>query len=605
MSSKKRTPSASTGHRAGIVALLCLLALAVAAPDGLAARKKQRRQPRKSQVDDKRVYLIHADRLHYDQWQNSDAQVLNGKVQFRHQGATLHCDSAHFYEASNSFEAFGNVKMFQGDTLSLFSDYAFYDGNDQLAIARKNVKLKNRHTTLFTDSLNYDRLYDNAYFFEGGKLVDGSTTLTSDWGEYNTKTKRAVFNFNVKMRDKDFYLEGDTLYYDTQTSMAEISGPTNITSGGSKIYSERGFYDTKREMARLMDRSVLRDGARTLVGDSIYYGGKNALSKAFRNVVYTDTLNKNMLKCEYGEYNESTGYAMCTDSAVCIDFSQKDTLYLHADTLKLFTFNINTDSVYRCVHAYYHVRAYRLDLQGVCDSLVYNQLDSCMTMYRDPIVWNNNQQLLGERIDVFMRDSTVDHAHVIKQAFSVQQLRDSVHFNQVSSDEMYAFFVNGDIRETQAQGNVLIAYHFEDDADSSLICLNSQETTEMRMYMDKKKLQRVWTPKSSGVLYPMNQIPPDKGELPGFAWFDYVRPLHKDDIFDWRPKKAGTELKSDDRPEAPRQRISPSAPAMAAANASPAAAVVPAEAAKAAATVVDGLPVDAATQLPLSLPANE
>ena len=142
---------------------------------------------------------------------------------------------------------------------------------------------------------------------------------------------------------------------------------------------------------------------------------------------------------------------MCTDSAMAIDYSQRDSLFMHADTFKIFTYNINTDSVYRKMHAFNKVRAYRTDVQAVCDSLVYNSKDSCMTMYRDPIVWNNNQQLVGEQIQVFMKDSVVDHAHVINQAFSIEQLRDTVSYNQVSSKEMFAYFEDGDIHEAQAR----------------------------------------------------------------------------------------------------------------------------------------------------------
>ena len=513
-----------------------------AGPSAYAAKRKARRAA-KPKTEDKRVYLVHADVLHYDQYKNPDAQILNGKVQFRHSGATLHCDSAYFYEASNSFEAFGHVKMYQGDTLSLFSDYAYYDGNDELAMARYNVQLKNRTTTLYTDSLNFDRIYDNAYFFEGGKMVDGKTTLVSDWGEYNTKSKLAVFNFNVKMRNKDMFLTTDTLYYDTRTSTAEIVGPTDITSGKSHIYSERGFYDTKNDRSRLLDRSVLTNQGKTLVGDSVIHDEKTGISKAFYNVIYTDTINKNKLTGNFGEYNDVTGYAMCTDSAVVMDFSQRDTLYMHADTFKIFTFNINTDSVYRKIHAYNKVRAYRIDVQAVCDSLVYNSLDSCMTMYQDPIVWNNSQQLVGELIQVFMKDSVVDHAHVINQAFSIEQMRDTAYYNQVSSKEMFAFFENGNIHEAQAKDNVYIIYYPMDNADSSLIGLNYTETTELRMFMEDRKMQKIWMPKAEGTLYPMSQIPPEKKHLPGFAWFDYIRPLSKQDIFVWRGKKEGTALK--------------------------------------------------------------
>ena len=501
-----------------------------------AMQPARKRQPRRKAVD-QRVYLVHADVLHYDEYRNRDAQILNGHVHFTHAGARLYCDSAYFYEQTNSFEAFGHVKMYQGDTLSLFSDYAFYDGNDQMAEARKNVVLKNRKTTLYTDSLNFDRLYDNAYFFEGGKMVDQGTTLTSDCGEYNTKTKMPVFNYDVQMRNKKFYLTTDTLYYDTRLSMAHIVGPSDITSGNSHIYSEQGFYDTKLDRARLMDRSVLTNQGKQLVGDSVYYDSKSGLSKAFRNVVYTDSINKNRLTGEYGEYHEETGYALFTDSAVAIDFSQRDSLFMHADTFKVYTFNINTDSVYRMIHAYNHVRAYRVDVQAVCDSLVYSSLDSCMTLYKDPIVWNLSHQLLGERIDVFMKDSVVDHAHVINDAFSIEQLPDLENYNQISSKEMFAYFENGAIHEAQATGNVLVIYYPEDEADSTLIGLNYTETTDLKIFLENGKMQRIWMPKAEGTLYPMSQIPADKKKLPGYAWYDYIRPLSKEDIFIWRPKK--------------------------------------------------------------------
>ena len=501
------------------------------------AQKQKKRPVRKAKAQDSRVYLVHADLLHFDERENPNATILNGKVHFTHQGARLYCDSAYYYEASNSFEAFGHVKMYQGDTLSLLSDYAFYDGNEQLARARYNVVLTHKKTKLLTDSLDFDRIYNNAYFFEGGKMIDGKTTLTSDWGEYNTETKMSVFNYDVKMQSPKFFLTTDTLYYDTRISMAHIVGPSNITSGESHIYSEQGYYDTKNDRARLMNRSVLTNGGKMMVGDSVYYDSKQGMSQAFRNVVYVDSLNRNKLTGNYGEYYDYTGYAMCTDSAVAIDYSQGDSLYMHADTFKIVTFNIETDSVYRKIHAYHHVRAYRRDVQAVCDSLVYNSKDSCMTMYHDPILWNNGQQLVGDQVDVYLKDSVIDHAHIYNNSFSIQQLlSDTTCYNQVSSKEMFAFFVNGEIREARAKDNVLIGYYFE-EGDSVPIIYNYQQTSELRMFMKGKKLESVWTPKTSGTMYPLNQIPEDRKRLPGFMWYDYIRPLDRYDIFNWRPKK--------------------------------------------------------------------
>lgn len=178
-----------------------------------------------------------------------------------------------------------------------------------------------------------------------------------------------------------------------------------------------------------------------------------------------------------------------------------------------------------------------------------------MTMYQDPILWNGRQQLFGEEVRIFMKDSTINRAHVVGQAFSTEQMPDTIHFNQVSSDEMLAYFEKGEMYETDAVGNVLIVYYPVDEADSSLIGLNYTETPWMKMYLENRKMKKIWMEKPTGVLYPMTQIPPEKYFLPRYAWFDYVRPLNKGDIFNWRPKKAGQELKEVKRREAPKVKL--------------------------------------------------
>lgn len=138
-----------------------------------------------------RIYLLHSDRLFHDTRIDAKAQILVGNVQFRHDDVLMYCDSALFYEASNSMDAFGNVRMHQGDTLTLTGDILYYNGLDKLARVRNNVVLVHGQTTLYTDSLDYDRLYNVGYFFEGGHLVTKDNDMTSDWGEYRPETKVA------------------------------------------------------------------------------------------------------------------------------------------------------------------------------------------------------------------------------------------------------------------------------------------------------------------------------------------------------------------------------------------------------------------------------
>lgn len=525
------------GHRILLFGILCLFGICAA--QVRPTNGKQKKEPQKT-----KVYLLHSDILRFNKEQNPDAQILVGNVRFRHDSAYMDCDSAYFYEARNSFEAFGNIKMQQGDTLFIYGDWLYYDGNSQIAMLRENVKMQNRNTILTTDSLNYDRVFNLGYFFDGGTLTDEENILTSDWGEYSPATKNAVFNYDVKLVNSKFTLTSDTLRYNSQTKIANIVGPSDIVSDQNHIYSELGFYNTTSGEAILLQRSVLTNQQRQLVGDSLFYNRNKGYGEAFRNVVMTDTENKNLLTGEYGFYDELKGNALVTDSALAINYSQNnDSLYMHGDTLRLITYNMNTDSVYRKTFVYHKVRIYKSDLQGVCDSLVFNSQDSCMTMYHDPIVWNGKQQLFGEEIRAYMNDSTIDWAHIINQAMSIEQM-DSVHYNQVSGKEIKAYFTGGDLRQVDVIGNVRLGYFPVDGKDSTLIGYITAESSLMNVYLLQRKVQKIkMTTQTDGVMYPMLQIPEDKLYLPSFAWFDYIRPLNKDDVFRWRGKKAGQELK--------------------------------------------------------------
>ena len=525
------------GHRILLFGILCLFGICAA--QVRPTNGKQKKEPQKT-----KVYLLHSDILRFNKEQNPDAQILVGNVRFRHDSAYMDCDSAYFYEARNSFEAFGNIKMQQGDTLFIYGDWLYYDGNSQIAMNREKVKMQNRNTILTTDSLNYDRVFNLGYFFDGGTLTDEENILTSDWGEYSPATKNAVFNYDVKLVNPKFTLTSDTLRYNSQTKIANIVGPSDIVSDQNHIYSELGFYNTTSGEAILLQRSVLTNQQRQLVGDSLFYNRNKGYGEAFRNVVMTDTENKNLLTGEYGFYDELKGNALVTDSALAINYSQNnDSLYMHGDTLRLITYNMNTDSVYRKTFVYHKVRIYKSDLQGVCDSLVFNSQDSCMTMYHDPIVWNGKQQLFGEEIRAYMNDSTIDWAHIINQAMSIEQM-DSVHYNQVSGKEIKAYFTGGDLRQVDVIGNVRLGYFPVDGKDSTLIGYITAESSLMNVYLLQRKVQKIkMTTQTDGVMYPMLQIPEDKLYLPSFAWFDYIRPLNKDDVFRWRGKKAGQELK--------------------------------------------------------------
>ncbi len=525
-------------HRYLFTGILCLFGICLLS----AQDKKAEPEKKKTRVD-----LLYADEAQADDELKPNAQILTGSVKLRHDSMYMYCDTAYLYQHNNSVEAFGNVRMEQGDTLFIYGDYLYYDGMSQLAMLRNHVRMINRSTVLTTDSLNYDRIFNLGYYFEGGTLMDSVNVLTSVWGEYSPSTKLAVFNHDVTLENPRFVLTSDTLKYSTLTKIATILGPSDIVSDNNHIYSERGVYNTVTEQAELLDRSILTNQGRKLVGDSLFYDRKLGYGEAFDNVRMNDSINRNMLTGDYCYYDELSGNALATQRAVAVDYSQGDSLFMHGDTLRLVSFNFNTDSVYREMRVYHKVRAYRSDIQAVCDSLVYNSKDSCMTMYTDPVLWHGSEQLLGEQIKIYMNDSTIDWAHIINQALTIEQ-KDSVHYNQVSGKEMMAYFRDGDIRQVDVNGSVMVIFYPVEERDSSLILMNYSEGAFLRMLLKNRQMERgAFIGKASGTAYPMNQIPEDKYRLASFVWLDYMRPLNKEDIFNWRGKKTGQGLKPSTR----------------------------------------------------------
>ncbi|WP_280772660.1 OstA-like protein [Parabacteroides sp. PH5-39] len=482
----------------------------------------------------KKIYLEHSKTLSFDENINPDAQILVGDVRFRHDSSYMYCDSAYYYEASNSLEAFSNVRMEQGDTLFIYGNWLFYDGNIQLARLRENVRMENNQVTLFTDSLNYDRISNIGYYFDGGLIVDEDNELSSYYGQYSPDTKLAIFNDSVRLENPQFILYSDTLHYDTNTKIATILGPSVIESDSGTIHSSRGWYNTETNVSLLLDRSQVLSGDRLLMGDSIVYDRESGFSEVFGNMFLQDTAQMIILEGKYGYYNEKTEYAFATDSARFLEYSQGDTLYLHADTLLMET----VDSTFREIKAYYGVRFYRIDLQGVCDSMQFNTRDSVLYLYTDPVVWNETYQLYGDTIVVHMNDSTVDYAHVIQFAFAVQEA-DSSYYNQVKGNDLKAYFNGKSVSRIDVSGNAESIYYPLED-DGAKIGLNETKSAYLSVWLEDNKLEKLklW-PEAEGTLTPIPDLRPDQKTLKDFYWFDYLRPKNKDDIYNVVKRKSG------------------------------------------------------------------
>lgn len=493
-----------------------------------------------------RIYQEHADSMDMQKEINPDVHIFRGSVRFRHDSTFLYCDSAYLY-ANNSLEAFSNVRIEQGDTLFIYGDYLIYEGNSSIAKMRENVRMENNNQTLYTDNFDFDRIKNIGYFFEGGLMVDSINELTSVYGEYSPATKIATFNKEVVITNPQFVLRSDTLIYSTVNKIATITGPTVIESDSGMIYSNRGWYNTIIDESELYERStvVSSDRTKTMTADTLFYNRRTGSGEAFGHMIMNDTVRKIILMGNYGYYDGLTKFAFATDSAQMIEYSMLDSLFLHADTLQMKT--IGRD---RELKAFYGVRFYRSDLQGVCDSLQFHTRDSVLNLYKNPVLWNTGYQLTGDTIRTFFNDSTIEKVDVLNYAFSIEQT-DTTYYNQLKGRNLYAFFTAGELCRVEVHGNAESIYYPMNDDSLSFVGQNNTESSFIIIRVSERKPFEIkWYPQPKMKMVPIPDLTPEKKYLKDFVDYNYIRPKNREDIF------TKTVRKAEDIPPPRRQRRS-------------------------------------------------
>lgn len=478
------------------------------------------------QAQGNRIFLEHANSTNFDKNISPDYHFLIGDVQFRHDSARLYCDTAHYYRADNSLRAFGNVRIEQGDTLFIFGKTLFYDGNKKLAQLRNNVRMVNKEVTLFTDHLDYDRVANIGYYYRGGKIVDASNTLSSDYGRYNPDTKMAFFKKDVVLTHPQFLLKTDTLNYNTETGTASIISRTEIEAENADIIAYRGWYNTKTDKSLLLDRSYIISEKRSLTADSILYEQSLDIGEAFVNIELIDSSRNTTLTSDYAFYDQSNNYVLLTKKALLREYSGQDTFYLHADTLLG-----KQDSIYDTFRAYYNVRSYRRDLQGLCDSAFYSTRDSVLQLFGNPILWADNQQISGQQILLYTKNQQPDYMEVEGLALLASK-EDSGLFNQSSGRKLTAYFLDNKVRRVVIEGNPESIY-LPRDEKQKILGMNRLENGSLYIFMDKEgKVERLKvSPQPKGKFYPLQLLTEEVKYLEHFSWPIHLRPTDPADVF--------------------------------------------------------------------------
>lgn len=459
-----------------------------------------------------------------------------GQVYIVHEGVEMWCDQAFVYFKDNFVKAYGNVRLTQGDTVSMRSKYAEYNGNTSFAFAAGDVVLTEPKSSLRTDTLYFDRIKQQAYYRSGGTVRDTASTLTSRIGRYYAESKKYQFLSNVKIVNPKYTLYSEQLDFYSENGLAYLYGKSKIESETSTVYCERGYYNTRANTGYFVKNSRVDYNNRILYGDSIYFDRERGFASATNNIKVLDTLNKSIIKGHYAEVYRDQDSVFITKRAVAVSLQENDSLFVHADTIRITGKPEN-----RIIKAFYRARMFKESANGdqptsgKCDSIFVNEKTGITKLITDPVLWSGENQMTGDTIHLIRNTATdeLDTLKVFNNAFLIQ--KDSLGYNQVKGERMIGLFTNNKLDTVDLIKNTQVIYYSRND-EEELVGINNTTSSSIQMYLEDQKIVGIrFIKKVPGKVYPPSEFPENARILPGFIWRGDERLGTKEDLFKGKP----------------------------------------------------------------------
>lgn len=527
-----------------------------------------RGQLKEDQLLKKKIHLVHADLIQKKSAIDPDALFLSGNVSFEHQGNTLDCDSAVYYEKRNEFKGFGRVKMHSKDRrltgekleyngnsgiakayekpvayekeTEIRADTLYHDSRTKISKAIGNALLTDKNTCVSSSILEYNGNNAKAYYTTGGAVYDEKNILKSLKGTYFSKEKKAEFLSNVDIENQEYKILSQKADYYTEEKKVDFFGPTTIRKKlkpQEYIYTEKGSYYTEGKKAYGQKASSLHYNGKILKGDSLYFDQMSGFGSATGNVWLEDSEKKRFLTGGYGEVYQQYDSAIFLKKPLAIKLIKNDSIFIHADTL-IAVKNIESASVMR---AYHFAKMYKTNMQAKCDSIVYHEAQGQMSFYKDPVFWHENQQVLGDTIHAYIHPEkeVIDSMQIIGNAFAISKV-DSLNekeFNQLKGRLMSAYFKNSQIDSIEAKGNAQSLFFAEEEEQKNKgkrrIGINRSDCgLILAWFTPEQKIRRVsCRQKAHSTLSPEIKMPEQERFLSHFQWRDKERPIKKEEIF--------------------------------------------------------------------------
>lgn len=459
---------------------------------------------------------------------SSHVKDLKGNVRLQQGNVTLDCDKAILYEPSNNVSAKGSIHINHADSIHAYASKLEFNGAKRIATLLDTVRLKDQSMEITTDRLTYDLNSKIAKYAHGGRVKNREIDLTSEFAYYYANTKNAYFKKDVVLVSNNYRVTTDTLLYNIESGISTFLAPTNIKSARNSVYCESGYYDSENGVAVFSGNAKLKNESQEISADSIWYDQTNGLGKAYGNVVIFDKKQNLRTFGSKAVYNEALGVMQMEEQAWFVNVIAGDSLFLSANKLKSEQ-NNELKEGQKELFASGEVRIFKSDIQGICDSLKYSDLDSSLWMYGSPVLWGEGAQFTADTIQVKMKNGQVDQINLFTKAMIISEVVPDV-FDQISGRLIVGEMDSSRLDFLEVTGNGESVYFAQDD-NNAFVGMNKAICGKMKIKMKEDKVDKItFLQRPEAVFEPISKISPRQIRLENFSWLEDKRPKNSAEV---------------------------------------------------------------------------
>ena len=445
--------------------------------------------------------VIYSDTLRYNGI--SKTSLLTGEVILDSRGKRLNTDRL-LYDLNEERATFTTGGKLVDEISTLDALYGTYDVNIEEALFRYNVQYQDTSILVITDSILYDYQLSKIRFLGPTNIYQDSTTIYNEAGIYDTEIDKAVLSENVQISTQerlikagllvydgkadtyDMYLDpviiepdgsearGDSIIYNARTEILQLLTNASYISEDQDVQADEIVYDLKNDTYTTTGRSQVVDEGSAIEADTILKTDDGQTFAMGELVILQDTASGSTILCQAIESTENghKAYSIGGQPLLIYELGDSDSLLLRADTL----FTVQTDTTDFFI-ADGDVSIKKGPISGRSDELIYDKVDSLITMYRDPIMWSDSTQLTADTIVMTMVNDNIESLDLVSNAFIVEQDSDDA-YNQVNGDRIDCS-IAGEVLENATVVSSAQMIYFVRDENQELKGVNKTQSSSM------------------------------------------------------------------------------------------------------------------------------